>query len=154
MRIASSLTNVISLSRYTRNSLLLSTRGRTQEEEPHKTCGEMLRASRRANYLGVCVRGVAPAHVHSEAGGAPWCRVCCVPCAAWSVKKKGGRGGGRAGNGERGRIRVRFREKGAPKGCAKPPARRARRVEAWRRCEGGGGVLPLIRLGPVHLPYI
>ena len=41
---------------------------------------------------------------------------------------------------------MRFREKGAPKECAKPLARRARRVEAWRRCElGGGGVLPLIR---------
>ena len=44
---------------------------------------------------------------------------------------------------------MRFREKGAPKGCAKPPARRARRVEAWRRCEGGGGVLPLIQRGTV-----
>ena len=36
-----------------------------------ETCGGMLRASRRANYLGVCgVRGVALVHVLSEAGGA------------------------------------------------------------------------------------
>ena len=66
-----------------------------------------------------------------------------LPIRELTLAKKGGgeEGGGR----ERGRIRVRFREKGASKGCASPPARWARRVEAWRRCEGGGGVLPLLR---------
>ena len=36
-----------------------------------ETCGEMLRVSRRANYLGACgMRGVPLAHVLYEAGGA------------------------------------------------------------------------------------
>ena len=39
-----SLTNVISLSRYTQNSLLLSTRGRAQEKEPHNTRTPLERA--------------------------------------------------------------------------------------------------------------
>ena len=50
-----------------------------------ETCGGMLRASRRANYLGVGgVCGVLLQRTYFLKWAVP-CVACCVPCAAWSV---------------------------------------------------------------------
>ena len=54
--------------------------------------------------------------------------------------------GKRRGEGAEGCGKGRDSREGCVKRvCAWPPPRRARRVEAWRRSEGGGGVLPFPR---------